>query len=539
MGKRLWDAHRHEEYVRQRDAAIQRQADEREGTAVARDLDASWAGLLADERQVLEYLVLTGARCCIGRCADPLLSRLVSKGMLSWPSGVRAVLTDDLETVFIMPPALWSALEERSAALFAPQPRQKEVIEQAAQLFSGRLTPVTCPDPLVPSATSPGRRSGKCSPIATATLLISARLEDSANGPRPLSLSEYHHLARWLDMLGLTLAALLREDAKTILQPYLDAERVLALLRRTPEVDALLEHWEMLGIWVLGERDAEFPARLRERLRTGCLPLLFGAGPRGPLDQGGLCVVGSRDSPEESRKFAQTLGERSGSEGIVVISSDMRGIDRDVVSATLAAGGRVICVLSDSLEKAVSSNRFRRALASGRATLVTPFNPDVRFAVANAMRANRYQYALSDAAIVVETRQSGGIWSGADENRKHRWVPAFVRTGANVSSGNSALLHLGLLPLTQQDVEQSAGLAQLLVERASRPASSVPLHRPGQDLYAVFLSELALLDEATAHSIESVARYFGIEVEQARVWLARARLELEQGNPPPSRNCED
>jgi predicted Rossmann fold nucleotide-binding protein DprA/Smf involved in DNA uptake len=359
--------------------------------------------------------------------------------------------------------------------------------------------------------------------ITKATLLLSARLNDTSDAPRPLSLSEYHQLAQSLDALGLTLAALLRTDAKTVLRPYPGADRILRLLRRVADVDFLLDHWDRLGIWVLGEREPEFPARLRQRLKTACLPLLFGAGPRDTLDQGGLCVVGSRDSPAESHSFAQAVGARAGSEGLVVISSDMRGIDREVISATLASGGRVICVLSDSLEKAVASKRYREALATGRVSLVTPFTPDIRFAVANAMRANRYQYGLSDAAIVVETRQSGGIWSGADENRKHRWVPAFVRTGANVAAGNSALLHLGLLPITLQDIEQSASLAQLLIERATSPSSPSPARRERPDLYAIFLSELVLLDEAIACSEDSVARHFGIELLQARTWLARAR----------------
>jgi predicted Rossmann fold nucleotide-binding protein DprA/Smf involved in DNA uptake len=359
--------------------------------------------------------------------------------------------------------------------------------------------------------------------IANATLLLSARLSDPVDAPRPLSLSEYHQLARWLDAQGLEPDALLHDDAAKLLQPHPDAERILRLLGRTADVDRLLDHWQRLGIWVLGERQADFPARLRHRLKTACLPLLFGAGPRIALNQGGLCVVGSRDCSEESLRFARVVGERSGREGMVVISSDMRGVDRDVITAALAAGGRVICVLSDSLEKAVASKRFREALATGRASLVTPFMPDIRFAVANAMRANRYQYALADAAIVVEARQSGGIWSGAEENRKHRWVPAFVRTAGNVPSGNGALLHLGLMPITHEEVERCSSLAELLVERASSP--SIPAHagagRP--DLFAIFLAELALLDEETSRSEEEVARHFGIEVQQARAWLARAR----------------
>ena len=362
--------------------------------------------------------------------------------------------------------------------------------------------------------------------ITKATLLLTSRLNDPADAARPLSLSEYHQLAQWLDAAGLTLAALLRPDAKGTLRPYPGADRILRLLRRVAEVDFLVDHWNRLGIWVLGEREPEFPARLRHRLKIACLPLLFGAGPKDILDQGGLCVVGSRDSPEESLAFARAVGARAGSERIVVISSNMRGIDREAISATLGAGGRVICVLSDSLEKAVASKRYREALAAGNASLVTPFTPDIRFAVANAMRANRYQYGLADAAIVVETRQSGGIWSGAEENRKHRWVPAFVRTGANVAPGNSALLHLGLLPISLQDIEQGASLAQLLVERATSPSARQQPRRERADLYAMFLSELALLDAATASSEEALACHFGIELQQARAWLARAR-----GNP--------
>jgi len=140
------------------------------------------------------------------------------------------------------------------------------------------------------------------------------------------------------------------------------------------------------------------------------------------------------------------------------------------------------------------------------------------------MRANRYQYGLADVAIVVETRQTGGIWSGAEENRKQRWVPAFVRTGADLCSGNSALLHLGLLPLTQAEIERSDNLAELLVRRASSPpvAGSQPEH--SVDLYSIFLAEISRLDASVAGSEDAVARHFGIELQQARAWLARAAL---------------
>lgn len=372
-------------------------------------------------------------------------------------------------------------------------------------------------------------------PITKATLLLSARLSEATGGPRPLSPSEYHQLAQWLDAREATLADLLKSDARVLLRAYVGMDRLLSLLSRVDEANALLDRWAKLGIWVLGEREPSFPARLRQRLRNACLPLLFGAGQRETLNQGGLCVVGSRDSPEEALVFARKTGARAGCDGLVVISSDMRGIDREAISSALGAGGRAICVLSDSLEKAVVSKRYREALAAGRVTLVTPFTPDTRFTVANAMRANRYQYGLSDAVIVVETRQTGGIWSGADENRKHGWVPAFVRSGVNVSSGNNALLHLGLLPITQHDVEHSPNFAQFLIERATSrpfaPAATQPFDQSSPpisaqtDLYAIFLDELDSIGASIGYAEQTVAAHFHIELVQARAWLLRARKE--------------
>jgi predicted Rossmann fold nucleotide-binding protein DprA/Smf involved in DNA uptake len=384
--------------------------------------------------------------------------------------------------------------------------------------------------------------------ITQATLLLTTRFSQTATGgPRPLSPSEYHSLAQWLDTRGASLADLLRPNARILLRPYVGADRLLTLLSRVSEAEKLLGHCNALGIWAMGEREAAFPARLRQRLKTACLPVLFGAGRAGALEQGGICIVGSRDSPQEAHEFARAIGARAGSESLVVISSDMRGIDREAVSAALTAGGRAICVLSDSLEKAVVSKRYRDALAANRITLVTPFTPDTRFTVANAMRANRYQYGLSDAAIIVETRQTGGIWSGADENRKHGWVPAFVRAGVGASSGNNALLHLGLLPITRHNVEASPSLTQFLLERAHAPTppkdtqvtSSSPPIASQTDLYAIFLTELESLGDSLAYDESAVAAHFGIELAQAKAWLARARRENRIHARKPAEEAAD
>lgn len=153
---RLWDAGRHEAYVKERDQALERRLDEREGTSLARDIDHVWAQLPDDERQALEYLLVAGARSCVGNCSEPLLSRLVGKGLLMWPPGVRPVLTDDLVTSFLMPPAIWDALQTRREALTVSEQETEALIKAGKSRFSDQLTPLVTSeitsDPFRPSS---------------------------------------------------------------------------------------------------------------------------------------------------------------------------------------------------------------------------------------------------------------------------------------------------------------------------------------------------------------------------------------------------
>jgi len=312
------------------------------------------------------------------------------------------------------------------------------------------------------------------------------------------------------------------------------SSRIIALLKRLNELDEAVAAWSKDGIWVLGERDKGYPVRLRQRLSSACPPLLFGAGPAGYLDRGGVCIVGSRDSPKSALQFSATLGCRCAGEGLTVISSDMRGIDREAVSAALDQSGRVVIVLSDRLEKTVLARRYRQAVAEGLLVMVTPFSPNAGFSVANALRVNRYQYTLSDVAVVVETRRKGGIWSGADENRNEGWVPAFVRSDQSMSPGNLALLHLGLIPLSQQDVENADSLYDFFINHtidygleATGKVAGIKINRAPLNLYSAFLAEFLIVAASTPHSESEVMNHFGIESVQARKWLKQAERERQ------------
>jgi predicted Rossmann fold nucleotide-binding protein DprA/Smf involved in DNA uptake len=374
------------------------------------------------------------------------------------------------------------------------------------------------------------------SPDTKAVLLLCGRLGNQNFAFKPLTPSEFHFISSSLEAMGLTAGQLLEIDPSAleyICKGQVDLEsRVSALLARHSDLDTAISTWSKAGIWVLSERDKNFPVRLRKRLMSACPPLLFGAGPAEFLNRGGVCIVGSRNSSKSALLFSATLGAKCAKEGLTVISSDMRGVDREAVTSSLENSGKVIAVLSDRLEKTVITKRYRQALSEERLVMVTPFSPNTGFSVANAIRVNKFQYALSDVAVVVETRRKGGVWSGADENRNEGWVRAFVRSDQPMSHGNLALLHLGLSPMSQSDVDEVASLSEFFISSTTsakrtmtRDLKNVQTSSSSFDMYSIFLHEFQRLALAKPYSESDIAKHFKVLRTQARKWLKQAERD--------------
>ena len=370
-----------------------------------------------------------------------------------------------------------------------------------------------------------------------ATILLTTRLGELGKDLKPLAPAEFRSVQNWLKDRKLAVGDLLagghRAAVNAMIKDGVGTPLIPSMLERAPKLIGVVERWAEAGIWVTGETDDAFPERLQRRLGSTGFPLLFGAGRMEILNSGGVHIVGSRNSSESGLQFSRTLAERCGAEGISVISSDMRGADREATSAAGATGGNVVCVLSDSLEKAVAAKRHRQLLEQGNLTVITPYSPDTRFRVANAIRVNRYRYCLSDFAVIVETRRTGGVWLGADENRKENWVPAFVRAEGTVPRGNEALLSLGLMSLTEKEVSECDSIGEYLISRltlrydpshSGGPVTTTLSDADGK-LFDIFCEKLASFAVTVARSPEEIQDHFEIEPEQTEVWIARALAE--------------
>jgi predicted Rossmann fold nucleotide-binding protein DprA/Smf involved in DNA uptake len=285
--------------------------------------------------------------------------------------------------------------------------------------------------------------------LTQAVLLLTAHLGKVSPGqPKPLGPVEYGRFAEWLKERGLDPTQLLVEDPRNVLAQWVDAcipvERITYLLGRGTALGLALEKWDRAGLWVITRADADYPARLKQQLKTESPPILVGSGNRSLLNVGGLGVVGSRDATTAELAFATELGGRAAREGVCVVSGGASGVDEFAMLGAVHSEGNAVGVVADHLLRASTSAKYRTALMAGRLALVSPFNPEATFDVGNAMARNRYIYCMADAAVVVASgERSGGTWNGAIQNLRQAWVPLWVKGGPDAGAGSAALVRQG------------------------------------------------------------------------------------------------
>ena len=321
------------------------------------------------------------------------------------------------------------------------------------------------------------------SPDATAIILLCTSLgEEKGAAQRPLGPVGYSRLAEALrrqsflgprDLLGLT-----ADDITRSLDIDVDvAASYVRRLDRAGQLTFELDRLRSRGVWVVTIADEPYPGILRERLGSGAPPVLFGSGPPEMLITRGIAVVGSREADAEAISFTEGLAGGAARGGATVISGGARGIDAVAMRAAFEAGGSVIGVVPEGVERRLREASTRSAVADGQAVLVSPYHPAAAFSAGAAMGRNKLIYALADIAVVVSSAEgSGGTWTGALEAIDGRWVPIMVREGPDTPPGNAALINRGATALRPEDVGPSITVDQLLqlagpVERVAEDSS--------------------------------------------------------------------
>lgn len=298
-----------------------------------------------------------------------------------------------------------------------------------------------------------------------------------------LSPSEYKRLASHLHQLQRQPSDLLGAESGELLrlcQPVVDESRAQRLLGRGFLLSQAVERWQSRAIWVISRADAEYPRRLKARLRADTPAVLYGCGDISLLETGGLAVVGSRKVADELVDYSMSIGGLVASADRTLISGGAKGVDLAAMRGALKSGGKVVGVLAENLERTAMSREERNSLLDGNLVLVSAYDPNAGFNVGHAMQRNKLIYALADAALVVNTDlNKGGTWAGAVEQLdKLNYVPVFIRSTGEPSAGLDGLAERGALlwpnPHDVQSLEQVFAVKAHDSQPPQQPALLLP-----------------------------------------------------------------
>ena len=190
---------------------------------------------------------------------------------------------------------------------------------------------------------------------------------------------------------------LTEKDLTELDYPEEAARQIVTLLSQESLLDDYLARGEAWGCVPLTRVSPGYPLLLRQRLGLDSPGCLWAKGDLSILNTPTLSLVGSRELREPNRAFARRVGELAAERGITLVSGNARGADREAQDACRKAGGRVISIVADSLDKYPGRNRL----------FLSEEDFDEPFSAQRALSRNRCIHALGTMVLVDQTLIDG------------------------------------------------------------------------------------------------------------------------------------
>ena len=204
------------------------------------------------------------------------------------------------------------------------------------------------------------------------------------------------------------------------------AHRITALLQEEELLDHYLLRAKRAGCIPITRVTPAYPALLRKRLGAEAPGCLWAKGDLSLLEQPAIALVGSRELRQDNLVFAREAGRQAALQGLVLVSGNARGADREAQNACLEAGGQVISIVADELTQHSPKPGI---LYLSEDAFDAPFSPQ------RALRRNRSIHTLGRAVLVAQaTLQKGGTWDGTSKNLRFGWTNvACFRDGSDAA----------------------------------------------------------------------------------------------------------
>jgi predicted Rossmann fold nucleotide-binding protein DprA/Smf involved in DNA uptake len=221
------------------------------------------------------------------------------------------------------------------------------------------------------------------------------------------------------------------------------AERIVALLEEEDLLLHYLRRAARAGCTPITRISELYPRVLRERLGEEAPGCLWTKGDLEILNSPMIALVGSRDLNPINAEFAAEAGRQAAIQGYILVSGNARGADRTAQEACLKAGGRVVSIVADSLEK----HAFRENVL-----YLSKDAFDEGFSAQRALSRNHCIHALGAKTLVAQcSYQQGGTWDGTVKNLRFGWSPVFCF--ADGSPASELLFQMGANLIGTEDLE--------------------------------------------------------------------------------------
>lgn len=280
-------------------------------------------------------------------------------------------------------------------------------------------------------------------------LLLTSQLGDPRR--KPLTVAQFRTLARRVAEAERDLASRDMEvsDLEKLGYDKAKAQRIYGLLSGTNQLREYLRRAENCDCFPVTRLNPCYPLSVRKRLGLDSPGVLWAKGDVSLLNQPAVAVIGSRDLREENRRFAEEAGRQIAKQGYVLVSGNARGADKTAQEACLEAGGKVISIVADSLQ---------RQPLTRNALYLSLDDFDAAFSSHRALQRNYVIHTMASLTIAVQcTLGKGGTWDGVLANLKHGWNPVCIF--ADGSDGAAALQNRGVQGITAQALSDLALLS--------------------------------------------------------------------------------
>lgn len=205
------------------------------------------------------------------------------------------------------------------------------------------------------------------------------------------------------------------------------AERIVRLLDETVLLEHYLRRGQRLGCHPISRVGEEYPQAVHNRLGLDAPGCLWSRGELELLNKPAVALVGSRDLEPDNLAFAKEVGRQAARQGYVLVSGNARGADRAAQDSCLAAGGEVIAIVADELEK---------YSPQGHILYLSEDGFDLPFSSQRALSRNRLIHCMGLRTFVAQSGyERGGTWDGTVKNLRFGWSPVYCFRDGSAASG--------------------------------------------------------------------------------------------------------